>query len=175
VTGRPPGDPGGVEVRLLAGFADELGLSVEWHWEGEYLFEALERYELDVVAGGLTASSPWKRHVGFGMPYYTSHTVVGVPASGRRLSSLVAVRVATRPASGLHETPEEPGAVVIVSDDLSGIEGPVAAAAWEVEGMGYRPTGVRLQPHSAARRLGEARSAMKVGPGKTVEPFADYE
>jgi len=39
--------------------------------------EALQRYELDVVAAGLTRDTPWRSHVGLTAPYRidTTHTV----------------------------------------------------------------------------------------------------
>lgn len=63
---------GGVEVALVKDFASALGVKIEWHPGGApENFEALERYELDMLIGGLLQSNPWKSHAGFTMPYYT--------------------------------------------------------------------------------------------------------
>lgn len=74
------GDPHGVEVRIIEAFADELDAEVEWHagTEAEVL-GALELRELDVVAGGLLAVSPWAAHVALTTPYVTSNLMVGFP------------------------------------------------------------------------------------------------
>src|SRR4051812_45288136 len=45
------GEPAGAEVELIKQFTDALGAEAEWHWGGEQQqMEALERYELDLVA-----------------------------------------------------------------------------------------------------------------------------
>ncbi len=51
-------EPAGVEPRLLRTFARALGARIAWTPGAESeLMEALERGELDVVAGGLTRST----------------------------------------------------------------------------------------------------------------------
>jgi polar amino acid transport system substrate-binding protein len=80
VTEHPPyvtlaGDrPGGVEVRLLEDFARRLGTRVEYvHDSEEALVEQLREGELDVVAGGISKRSPWKKEVAPTRPYATTH------------------------------------------------------------------------------------------------------
>ena len=66
--------PTGVEVRLLEGFARELGAEVEFvQGSEEELVEQLREGELDVVAGGLTKRSPWKKEAAPTRPYATTH------------------------------------------------------------------------------------------------------
>lgn len=66
------GAPSGVEVDLLKAFAEKLGSHVDWTRGSESeLFEALTRSELDVVAGGITASTPWAHKVALTHPYIT--------------------------------------------------------------------------------------------------------
>ncbi|UNX55009.1 transporter substrate-binding domain-containing protein [Georgenia sp. TF02-10] len=56
----PDGDPTGLEVDLVQDFARSLDAEVAWTAGGEeMLIGQLERAELDVVIGGLTAKSPW--------------------------------------------------------------------------------------------------------------------
>ncbi|MEE6294695.1 transporter substrate-binding domain-containing protein [Georgenia wangjunii] len=53
-------DASGLEVDLVTDFADSLDASVAWTTGGEEsLIGKLERGELDLVIGGLTAASPW--------------------------------------------------------------------------------------------------------------------
>ena len=148
VAGSTSGAPGGLEGMLLAELADELGVSAEWHWgRANEHFETLARYELDVVIGGFTASNPWSKHVGFTLPYYTGHTIVGVPPGAPQVNDLDGVTVAARPGSGLPSLLRDRGAEVIVRDTLRGIDHAVAAEAWEIEGLGFRPTEIRLRKH----------------------------
>lgn len=55
----------GPEAELVIAFARSIDARVEWRWGAlDDHLHALERHELDLVAGGLTAKSPWKKHVG---------------------------------------------------------------------------------------------------------------
>jgi len=56
----PDGEPSGTEVRLVEDFAETIGAGITWVPGGEEdLIGRLERGELDLVIGGLTAKSPW--------------------------------------------------------------------------------------------------------------------
>jgi len=61
---------GGVEMNLVAAFAQAHGADVSWRagTEGE-LLRALEEGALDVVVAGLDAQSPWRDHVAFTRPW----------------------------------------------------------------------------------------------------------
>jgi polar amino acid transport system substrate-binding protein len=83
VTGHEPyvvlGDarPTGVEVRLLEDFARRLGARVEFvPGSEEALVEQLREGELDVVAGGITKRSPWKKEAAPTRPYATTEEQV---------------------------------------------------------------------------------------------------
>jgi ABC-type amino acid transport substrate-binding protein len=56
----PDGEPTGTEVDLVEEFARTVDARVQWAAGGEEeLIGQLERGELDLVIGGLTARSPW--------------------------------------------------------------------------------------------------------------------
>lgn len=56
----PDGEPAGTEVDLVEEFARTIDAEVQWAAGGEEeLIGRLERGELDLVIGGLTARSPW--------------------------------------------------------------------------------------------------------------------
>jgi polar amino acid transport system substrate-binding protein len=60
----------GVEPTLVADLARELHARPEWRRGSESeLLQALHERKLDIVVGGLTADSPWKRKVAFTHPY----------------------------------------------------------------------------------------------------------
>jgi membrane-bound lytic murein transglycosylase MltF len=63
---------GGVEPALVRELASELSTRPSFRRGSESeLLEALHRGELDLVAGGLEESSPWKGHVALTKPYHT--------------------------------------------------------------------------------------------------------
>jgi hypothetical protein len=60
----------GPEADMVEAFARSIDARVEWRWGAlDAHLEALERYELDLVAGGLSAGSPWKGRVAFTRPW----------------------------------------------------------------------------------------------------------
>ncbi|MDO5535197.1 MAG: transporter substrate-binding domain-containing protein [Propionibacteriaceae bacterium] len=64
------GEVTGPEAELVRDFAASLGAEVEWRVGGEEeLVSAMERGELDLVAGGLTEESPWSDRVALTRPY----------------------------------------------------------------------------------------------------------
>lgn len=67
------GAPSGLEVDLVEDFAETLDAQVEWTVAGEEeLVAEMERGELDVLVGGLTATSPWADTVALTYPYLTT-------------------------------------------------------------------------------------------------------
>lgn len=77
---RPGGDPTGVEVDLVTGFAESLDADVEWVVGGEQrLVDDLARGELELVVGGLTADSPWVSSAALTRPYVSVPGPTGQP------------------------------------------------------------------------------------------------
>jgi polar amino acid transport system substrate-binding protein len=74
---------GGVEVQLVRRFARDLDARIEWvDGSEEDLIDALKEGSLDLVIGGLTSKSRWKKDAAFTRPHAAVRTVVGVaPAS----------------------------------------------------------------------------------------------
>src|SRR4051794_20819711 len=94
---RSGSEPGGAESELIREFAASLGATPDWFWGGEQAhLEALERYELDLVAGGLDANTPWAKKVGFTRPYFEERIVVGIPRNAQQPESLKGLRVAVK-------------------------------------------------------------------------------
>lgn len=60
----------GPEADLVRAFAGRIDAEVEWHWGSlDDHMKSLEAFELDLVAAGLTMTSPWKKNVGFTRPW----------------------------------------------------------------------------------------------------------
>jgi polar amino acid transport system substrate-binding protein len=61
----------GIEPDLTAELARQLNSRVKTVYGSEtLLLESLHRRELDLVVGGFTDDSPWKREVAFSKPYH---------------------------------------------------------------------------------------------------------
>ena len=70
---------GGAEVELIRRFARDIGARIEWvQGSEEQLVEAAKEGQVDVVIGGLTAKSRWKKDVALTRPYVDSRTVIGI-------------------------------------------------------------------------------------------------
>ncbi len=85
--------PAGVEPHLVEGFARELGARVTWRVGGEEaLVRALAEGELDVVVGGITKRSPWKKEVAPTRPFATvgseRHVMLATPGENALLVRL---------------------------------------------------------------------------------------
>jgi polar amino acid transport system substrate-binding protein len=138
----PAGEPSGVEPALVRGFAASIDAGVEWHPGGETeLLAALERFELDLVIGGLTTASPWKSRVGLTRGYYIERLEVGAPPSMARPDSIAGLTVAVRPGTPLANRVAESRAEALPAADPWATGELVAAPAWELEVHGYEPTG----------------------------------
>ena len=71
-------EPTGIEADLVRRFAATLGARVEWTRGGEEaLIGRLERGELDLVVGGLTAKTPWVDKAAITKPYLAVETPEG--------------------------------------------------------------------------------------------------
>lgn len=169
---RTEGEPAGAEVELVRRFAAELNATPEWHWGGEQRhMEALERFELDLVVGGVTKSTPWSKYLGLTSPYFEETYAVGFPASAAPTKELKGLSVAVREGDPVAYYLAEEDAVPVRVSDLKGAGGPAAAPTWELESMGLVPSGNEL--HSE-------KHVMAVAPGengflKRLEEFLARE
>jgi polar amino acid transport system substrate-binding protein len=152
------GVPGGVEVTLIEELARSLGARIAWVRGAEdELMTALESRELDVVIGGLTKDTPWKKLVGLTRPYYTDSSIVwGVTDSSRRGIKGVSVGVEAGDPAAVYL--RKKGALPIVTD-LRRFSGPIAAPAWEIE---------RLRRPSSGVLLRETKQVLAVAPGENA-------
>jgi polar amino acid transport system substrate-binding protein len=65
------GVTGGIEAALVRSLASGLAARIEWvHGQEGNLLPSLEKRELDLVIGGLSAASPWSQRVAFTRPFY---------------------------------------------------------------------------------------------------------
>ena len=141
---------GGIEVRLLRGFADSIDADPVFH-PGDLsdLAEALGQFELDLLAGGLTAASPWGSRLALSPPYYTEPVVVAGTAP---------VLVDDLDGAPVAYPEDEPQlAQLIQSADGTAFAVPVgfpaaapdryelvAVPLWRAEQLGLHPSGLQL-------------------------------
>ncbi len=161
IIGEAPDSPTGVEARLMEQFAEELGVEINWHWGHEQrLFEGIKRYELDFLIGGITTGNPWKRQIGFTIPWFSGHAVVGVPQGHASLSSLEGITVAARRGDGFSEMIQSEGGRIQFVEDLSGVDMPVAARVWEVDALGMKSTGITLKQFQHVMAIPKGENAL---------------
>ncbi len=151
--------PVGVEVELVRQFARELDANVRWRRAAEHeLFEALRGGELDLVIGGLTRRTPWKKHAALTRPYTTTRLVIGTEPRQRAPDDLSGVAVAVEADSPV-------AALVREKTDATAVELPrlprrPAAAATErflLEDLALIPAAeLASERHVMAVRRGES-------------------
>lgn len=103
VTGDGAGGAAGPEAEIVSRFAGSLGARVEWRQGSESeLFEALERFELDVVVGGLTADNAAAASLALTRGYVEHdekpHVIASPPGENRLLAALERAARAQAPA-----------------------------------------------------------------------------
>lgn len=155
---RADNEAAGVEAALIREFAQELDAEIEWVWgsEQEHM-EALERFELDVVVTGLTKATPWSSRVALTTPYIETPIKVGLPPSAAPLATLEGVEIAVAQGSAVATYVEEEEAIPVPVEDLSQVEGPIAAPEWQLEDWGFVVTDFTLhtEQHVMATPPGE--------------------
>ena len=67
----------GIEAAIVTSFAKTLNAKVDWV-EGteEQLYNALKRNEINILIGGITDQTPWKKKVGLTKPYIEASIVI---------------------------------------------------------------------------------------------------
>lgn len=71
------GEMKGIEAEIIKGFAEKIDTKIEWiKGTEDELMPLLETFELHVVVGGLSRSTPWNKHVGLTGPYKKVKVIV---------------------------------------------------------------------------------------------------
>src|SRR5690606_23442938 len=104
----------GIEADLVRELAAELGADVEWTWGGqEDHLAALERFELDLVIGGLTQSSPWSKRIGPTRPFADYPVILAFPTYQRQPQRLDGLEVAIPAGSDIAADLRSRGAIPV--------------------------------------------------------------
>jgi polar amino acid transport system substrate-binding protein len=151
---------GGAEVELVRRFARDVGARIEWvQGSEEELVEAAKEGQIDLIAGGLTNKSRWKKDVALTRPYVETRTVVGVPPGESFPEDFAGVPVAAEIGSaeeGLLEQRTEARVVPVAS--LAPRAGrPAAVPHYLLDDLRLTDSGTELDKskHVMAVKLGE--------------------
>jgi polar amino acid transport system substrate-binding protein len=150
----------GAEVELARRFARELGARIEWvQGSEEELVNAAKEGQVDLIVGGLTSKSRWKKDVAFTRPYVESRAVVGIPEDGSYPDDFAGVPVGAELGS------EEEGLLAQKTDarvapvrDLASRAGrPAAVPDYLLDDLRLTDSGTELDStrHVMAVKLGE--------------------
>jgi polar amino acid transport system substrate-binding protein len=151
---------GGAEVEMIRRFARRLRARIEWvHGSEEELVAASKEGAIDVLIGGLTSKSRWKKDVAFTRPYVETRVVVGAPSGRSYPDDFADVSVVVERGTeeqGLLERRTE-AQVVPVSSLASGRGEPAAVHDYLLDDLGLIATGTELasERHVMAVPLGE--------------------
>lgn len=180
---RDGGQPTGVDAALVARFAEQLGVQVQWVEDSQAaLVEALHASELDLAVGGLTADTPWADQAGITVPYLTTQQVVGVEPGTSLPADLSGVEVAVEDGDAAAGFLRRVDAVPVRVTALFDARGPVAVDDWLLDDLGLTDSGVTLREsgHVMAVPLGENAWQVRLerfllaDPGLPVELLAEH-
>jgi polar amino acid transport system substrate-binding protein len=151
---------GGAEVELARRFARELGARIEWvQGSEEELVNAAKEGQVDLILGGLTSKSRWKKDVAFTRPYVETRAVVGTPAGGSYPDDFAGVPVAVELGSAEEGLlAQRTDARVVPVRDLAARAGrPAAVRDYLLDDLGLTDSGTELDEaeHVMAVKLGE--------------------
>jgi polar amino acid transport system substrate-binding protein len=151
---------GGAEVELARRFARDVGARIEWvHGSEEELVDAAKEGQVDLILGGLTSKSRWKKDVAFTRPYVETRAVVGIPAGESFPDDFEGVPVAAELGSeeeGLVAQRTEARVVPVAS--LEPLVGrPAAVPDYLLDDLQLTDSGTQLDEakHVMAVKLGE--------------------
>jgi polar amino acid transport system substrate-binding protein len=151
---------GGAEVELARRFARDVGARIAWvQGSEEELVDAAKEGQVDLIVGGLTSKSRWKKDVAFTRPYVEARAVVGIPPGESYPDDFEGVPVAVELGSeeeGLLE--QRTDARVVPVGDLAVRRGqPAAVPHYLLDDLGLTDSGTELDEseHVMAVKLGE--------------------
>ena len=150
-------EPSGVEVALIRDFAAGLDAEVQYTAGSEQeLVEAVERRQLDVVIGGFSDRTPWRKNAAMTKPYMTTELVLGTP-DGREVRD--GERVATEAGTDAGWWLEkETGLEADPRESLEGVDGPAVVDEWLLDDLGLE----------RAEELAHVEHVMLAAPGENA-------
>jgi polar amino acid transport system substrate-binding protein len=155
------GAVGGIEGGMARALAESLGARIEWVRAPEgQLLAALQHRELDLVIGGLRATSPWKQQVALTRPFYADTVSVGGAPNEAPPASLDKVPVSLMQGDPAAAQVRKKGGVPRFVTRLDSVAGAVAAPTWKLAQLGRR--------ENPALRLMQDKHVLAAAPGENA-------
>jgi polar amino acid transport system substrate-binding protein len=156
----PGKEPQGVEPVLVRQFAESIDAEITWtEGSADELAPAVSGFQLDILIGGLTADFPHPDDVVMTRPYIDTEIELGGPPGtdlpDDRDGLEIYVERFSEAASLLFKKERE--TTPIFYDALSEVDGIVLTESYELEALGYEPTGdiLRDEDHAMGAPPGE--------------------
>jgi polar amino acid transport system substrate-binding protein len=153
------GQPGGIEPAIVRTLAASINARIAWvRGQESDLLSTLEQRELDLVIGGLTATSPWAAQLAFTMPYYVDTILVGGAPGEAAPSTLERVMVAVKAGDPATAMIRKQGGTPTPVNDVGAAHGAIAASSWRLAQLGRRGNPaleLEQNPHVLALSPGE--------------------
>jgi polar amino acid transport system substrate-binding protein len=126
--------------------------------------EALHGFQLDVVVGGITRSSPYAKEVSITAPYVDTEIQIGVPPGSDIPDDLGGVEIwverGSEAAALLRQ--EEDDAVPLYFDQVEEVDGPALLDTYEIDALGYDRTDYILRDDEHAMAVAPGENAFQV-------------
>jgi polar amino acid transport system substrate-binding protein len=154
------GDPTGVEPELVKRFAEDIDAQIEWYpGTEEELVEAMRGFELDVIVGGLTRSSPAGTHVALTRPYIDTEIEYGLAPGDDPLEDFDGreVHVVEGSEAAAIMRQEEDDAIPVYVESEADLRSPALTDNYWFEPLGLESTDdiKRDDEHAMAVPIGE--------------------
>jgi polar amino acid transport system substrate-binding protein len=157
------GEPSGAEVTLIEDMAERLDARIDWTWGPQgRLLDALDRRELDLVIGGLTADDPSAGAVTLTQPYVSVRTVIGVSRGAAPPDDADGLRIAAERGTEVPALVEEHDGIPVRVASLEEAHPPVAAEEFLILSLGLQPTDVVLHQSEHAMAVTHGENAWLV-------------
>ena len=128
------GEVKGIEAEIVKGFAENINTEVEWiKGTEEELMPLLEAFELHLVVGGLTQSTPWKKHVGLTGPYKKEKVVVCNTNGDEIPKEIEDHPVGVKKGSAIGAYVKKKNGIPVFQDSLQTYQGLVAVYEYELD------------------------------------------
>jgi polar amino acid transport system substrate-binding protein len=156
----PGKEPQGVEPELVRQFAESIDAEIVWtEGSADELAPVISGFQLDLLIGGLTADFPHPDDVAMTRPYIDTEIEIGAPPGedlpDDRDGLEIYVERFSEAASLLEKKERE--VTAITYNALDEVDGIVLANSYDLEALGYEPTGdiLRDEDHAMGTPPGE--------------------
>lgn len=138
----------GIEAEIIKGFAQEIQTEIEWvKGTEEELMPLLQEHELHLVIGGVTNSTPWKKHVGLTNPYKKEKVLICNTSGTALPEDIKNHKVGVKKSSAVGAYVKKKKATPVFLDSLQGYNGLIAIYESDLKKFGCNPS--ELEVHTA--------------------------